>query len=444
MSSESRLPCFFDTLSNEILDCIFDFIPMNFVIRYGKKRWRLVMPQPLVLMHVSRRFRATLLHSERWLNFDFEFLGNLGGFQRKRDKWSDVYMKRYVALMSLLLDDPAVVACLSRKRDWVIPYLHGNKSDLSPIIVERIPNFRETARKLVAHFNAELLLTTVWPAVVELSVAVYAPLRADLTALSTSFPNVQYLRFDATRPWTGSLESFQHLVHLEVSAYVDADPSILAICDSLFPSQSAKSITYLSLGGHMASLITTPKFNLKFFHNLEHLELRGDAYACLSEVPTKLISLHLDGPTDVGQRPITFAHPCLSDLRSLRLRASKWDDGMKMLDMMEHIAKILKSLHHLILEYVVFDARRVGCLAELVQLKSLVFGCVIDKSEPEVLIPPVFEKHGLKPRIHIFRVSHWRWDSEKDSEYIPKSRFPDIIWHLPEGSKNVSIRRSYS
>jgi hypothetical protein len=448
MPPESHLPCYLDTLSNELLDRIFDFIPMKFAILYGKtRRSRRLMSQPLVLMHVSRRFRAALLHSERWLDFDFEFFSNIGGPLRKLET-SVEYRKRYISLISLLLDDPAVVACLSRKRDWVIPCVYGSKIDLAQIIVKRIPNLHAFTRKLGVHFDAKLLLTTVWPAVVELTITIYAGLRADLTALSAAFPNLQYLQVRASSPWTGSLDSFQHLVHLDACVFVEAAPSILGLCDTLFPSQSAKSITHLALGGQSASLNAHPKFSLKSFTNLEHLELRGDTYRCLSDVSTKLISLHLDGPSDVNRQPISFAHPCLSNLHSLRLRLSNGDYEVKMWDMLESMSENLRGLHHLILEHFVFDAHRVGCLAKLVELKSLAFGWRswvqhgIGKSEPAAMIPPVFKKHDPKPRIHIF--PQGRWDSEKVNESIlPKSRFPDIYWNLPDESMNVVISRSY-
>jgi len=454
-------PCYIAVLSNEVLDRVFDFIPMDLVIRYNESDYPLLMPQPLALMHVSRRFRTVLLHSQRWLEFDFGFFHNLGGRRRHQDSRGEYY-RRYVALFNLLLDDPYLVKRLEAKTDWVLPCEHYLNLNLLPIIATRISNFRKTARKLGVCFDPELLLTCVWSGVVELVIEIPSPFIADLTTLANAFPNVQYLRLRAQRPWTGSLDSFPHLVHLvipEFPTYHD----LWSIPDSLLPVRSAKSITYLSLGPdnttqyHSSKFNLTylslgldnttqyhsSKFNLKPFVNLRHLKLYGVHYPCLSHISSELISLNIDQrngiPSDPSACSISFTHPCLSNLRSLTLRQADPIDYRGTSDMLESLTEHLRGLHHLTLLCFIFVPHRVDCLARLVQLQSFTFGYwswvrYQDYKDPEVVFSNVFSELNPKPRIRVFyqeNPTHFS-DLKYGTPFTPKPRLPDLDWNTEQ------------
>jgi hypothetical protein len=164
-----------------------------------------------------------------------------------------------------------------KKTDWVLPYEYSLNLNLTPIIAERFPNLRKTAQKLGIHFNPEILLTSIWPAVVQPAIEIHSPLVADMTTLANAFPNVNYLQLISGTPWTGSLDSFEHLVHLEILKIPNPhDSSIPTSCsDSLLLSHSAKSIAYLALGGDAKTVEGFSWFHLKHFDNLQDLQLHG-------------------------------------------------------------------------------------------------------------------------------------------------------------------------
>jgi len=449
-------PCYIDALSNELRDRVFDFIPMDLVIGYHESGYPLLMPQPLALMHVSRRFRTVFLHSQKWLEFDFEFFRNLGGRRRHQDSWSNYY-RRYVALFNLLLDDPCLVKRLEAKTDWVLPCEPQLNLHLLPIIATRIPDFRKTARKLGVSFVPQILLTCVWSGVVELAIEIHNTSVADLTTLATAFPNVQYLRLTAHRRWTGSLDSFPHLVHLDIPEF-PANDDPWGIPDSLLPVRSAKSITYLAIGPDKTTYYHSSKFNLKLFVNLRHLKLYGVHYSCLSQISSELVSLNLDqrngNPSDPSACSISFTHPCLSNLRSLTLRQADPTDYRGTSDMLESLTEHLRGLHHLTLLNFIFDPHHVDCLARLVQLQSFTFGYwswvpfkevllpynrgvslpYQVRMDPEVVFSNVFSELDPKPRIKVFyqeNPTHFS-DLTYGTPFTPKPRLPDLEWNSDE------------
>jgi hypothetical protein len=419
MSSESPLPCYIDHLSTEVLDLIFMLIPMYRRVPSPPSPDPPSLPQAIALMHVSRRFRRAMLHSTHWLAFESTFLKSLSGTANSRGMLLKQRTDRQRGLLDALLDDPAVVQCLSRKTDWVLPYAPR----ITEVFAERIPNFFGNAKKIVAsHLPMEFLLAGLWHNVVELKIE---PREIDLTTIALAFPNVGYLHLKLYNHVVGSIHTLQRLVHLELSP--NGNPHITGT-RSLFPLGSAKSLTYLEFPSLIPGAFhDLNEFDISSLTNLRHLRIPDSSLSTIlvPRVSSNLLSLVVE--LEDGQN-FSFAHPCLSSLQSLSITiipaafaCKNGFTGMnnRSMELLESLTGLLPSLQDLVLLQYGFVSDRVGCLARLRQLKSLVYGqehpiASISGDDPEVVLERVFG-HKPKPKITFFRNS---------LKLRPKPRFP--------------------
>jgi F-box domain len=116
LTTSSPAPCPFDNISNEILDVIFDLLPLKEFIEYyvsGKKRR---MNQIIVLMNVSRRFRRSIRLSRFWHLRVFQFETLIANYDVSADlSITPTESYRIGQLCIVLLEDPFFASCLEAK-----------------------------------------------------------------------------------------------------------------------------------------------------------------------------------------------------------------------------------------------------------------------------------------------------------------------------------------
>jgi hypothetical protein len=190
---------------------------------------------------------------------------------------------------------------------------------------------------------------------------------------------------------------------------------------SIFPLGSAKSLTYLEFGSEPFIAFDIDDFDISSLTNLRHLKFWNPSlqYLFLPRVTSKLVSLVV--AVEDGQK-FSFTHPCLSSLQSLTITIIPTRDQYRDvvnrenrdMELLESLSSLLPTLQDLVLLFYAFVASRVGCLARLRRLESLVYELrhpvrIIADEDPEAVLSKIFD-HNPKPKI-IFK-------------YRPKPRFP--------------------
>lgn len=410
----------------------------------------------LTLMHVSRTFRQVMLQSRFWLDFGWD----LQSFIRKTcydENGRTIFDCRHGRLLHALLDDRNFVECLARKTDWALV----SQPEIVFAITGRIPNFDTTVRNLwLAGEHAPLYLSRMKSCrenVTEFGISPYdiSPRTGGIyvTQIADFFPNLTHLHVALPVGSHGSLQSLNHLIHLElttvngdIEGYNEDDLS-----PEFLPIASAQTLTTLEVYGY--TFINANEFILTPFQNLRHLRLPKSCTpnhnVLLSKVSAKLISLDVDLKIfleDTFRPPIEFDHICLSTLERLtitvfptQLLEKKGGHlvATRSMDLVEAVTDAnLRNLTELGLEGCGIDISRVGCLSKLEKLNSLAWAPehkshIIGQEDAVVAaLQRAFESRVVKPKI---RFAREREGSRID--FRPDSRWP---WYVGLGPSEIN------
>jgi hypothetical protein len=345
-AAETRYkPCSIADLPNEVLDHILSFVPKDTVvlcnlreltqrrvpwIRFNRHRRKVA--QVMVLLQVSRRFRAATLQSKFWLEFGFDFRKLV--VAPEPTEWGHEPKHPVNKIIPILFQDDDFIRCLALKTEWAFP--PGCKEVLLGIC-KHIPSFAQTARKLwiCGYSTIGLVLNRLGevegsPNPVFCNVTDLGILDiqlSHLTRIAEVFPNIQHLFIalflGTTTTPPGSLEALRNLETFElmIENYSERDIPVDLCLDQL-PIASASTLTTLRIYGLGSDI--DPDFLLTPFVHLQYLKFtdgfRDGFERVLASVFSKLISLELQiHSDDPWQQPISFTHPCLSKLEILTL-----------------------------------------------------------------------------------------------------------------------------
>jgi hypothetical protein len=156
---------------------------------------------------------------------------------------------------------------------------------------------------------------------------------------------------------------------------------------------------------------------LRPFKNLRHLRLPGPVSfnhdEILSRISSKLVSLDvLVGLRGKYPPPISFDHPCLSNLQSLTVTPAPFHDFVmshgsfdetvvaRSIDLVEAVTTSLPDLGELVLEDTGLDIDRIQCLGKLRKLKSLIWvlssGLICGEEDPECVLAKYLNLGGCE------------------------------------------------
>jgi len=389
--AHAPLGCYICNISNEVLDLIFSFIPIDVVVSCDGNN----VPPIIVLLHVSRQFRNAILQSKHWLSFKFDFRKLVCPPDGSENLVPEPEAPHPVnALIKTLFGDDAFVESLQRKTDWAFP---SSCPELVLSVTDRLQSFSTTVRKLwlCGQFHFTLDRLPLYPNVDELGVLDDLPSklppstnRINLTRVGETFSNVLHLYLAIPLTSTDSISSLANLLSFELLVVNECDYELLGTLQPRFlPLESASTLATLRIYGY--GLRIAPGFTLAPFTALQHLKFTegfGRFDDVLRTVHTKLVSfeaqVYTDADTEYTHRrgAWSFVHPCFTDLRSIVIEAvcMKKETSVyfldymdRCMDLLDELTVALPQLQFVTMEHAALDVARLGCLSRFRDLRSL-------------------------------------------------------------------------
>jgi hypothetical protein len=465
--------CGISTVPYEVLDRILSFIEMDKLVFLGMRGSRTTplleewnVPQVMVLLHVSRQFRAATLQSQFWLDFGFDVRRLVDAPNWKIDQYRVESEHPVNQLLPVLFNDDNLVRRFTTKTEWAFPpkcpeFVQG--------IIQRIPSFPQTAQKLWLSGDStyHLILNRPpegFPNVRELGVL--HTIGKHLPRIAEACPNVEHL-FLALFLWTrvveSSLESLHNLQTFEIKIeYLPERVLVERLCGDLLPRASASTLTTLKIYGLGSDI--APDFSLTPFVRLQHLTFtdgfKSGFDRVLASISSKLISFDLQiHSNNIWRQSISFAHPCLSNLETLTVEVIRkvrcLGYGYAHLErcgaLMDDITRTLTTVQTFTMDSAILRVPSYPFLVRLRQLKALTLireadmPLVPDQEVPlvpdqEVLLK-LFDDWPLRPRITVLtkgelgeegswkRKASWPLDSAYYSQ-LAGPRWPSHISEL--------------
>jgi hypothetical protein len=406
MTSGTRKPSAFDNVPNEVLNLIISSIPLveDFsYISYEKDGSSHQIHQILALMHVSRRFRFTMLQHSVWLDFKFEFevlavsthddyLDQLFPTMGYLDETSSRFPSRtnlparITKLLTLLFGDSNFTECLKRKTAWRFQSL-----EVLFAVLAHLPTFTKSARAVALELegtDAALSRLRECEHLIHLDIEAELEASLNLDWISRFLPSLKKLIIDFPSRWTGSLKGLEQLD--EYTAQIGSEIPLDGT--SFLPISSAKTLTRMDL-----SRCYLEHTSLKMFTSLKHLRAQhepvdADLAELIKDLPVRLSSLEtsvkIECPRalqiiglELNERWILWDCWCLGHLKKICLGlhcvtlATNDDDfpAYYIDNSMEVVTKVVNKLQ--LLEDVEiwggFDIEGVHVLGELQNLKRL-------------------------------------------------------------------------
>jgi hypothetical protein len=422
-------PSYISNLSNEVLDVILSFIPMDDIVSNDGQR----TSQITVLLHVSRRFRRAVLRSKHCLGFGFDFrtLQHEPTWTPDCDS-AEKPVHPVNDLIANLFGDDDFCHALEAKTEWAIPPFCP---ELLLGAATHVPSFSQNLRKFwqCGNFCFAVRSLTLCANVVELGILDDMDRRGhvDMTTIADIFPNVQHLYLALSTWSSGNILSLQRLSSFELLVVNDRDISSREPFKRgyFLPFGSASILTTLRLYGHTIGHHWDVSLNP--FTALQHLKISyhgsGGWNGLLASVSAKLVSLEIQVFTDAEltrnyndgrAEDLSLVHDCLSELQSIVIEAvliygdTNWTSHVqRCTDLLDTITRALPDVESITMEYAALDLEHIDCLKRLRNLKRLdwiletEYDCVGDPEQyegpAEDYIARMFEDRPVKPQIHV-------------------------------------------
>jgi hypothetical protein len=271
-----------EKVPNEVLEQILSFLPVYApeqgytlaAIEFVKTGQPTSLTRTMVLLQVSRQFRAVVQRLKFWYHFGFKFEDLVPWPRQVRHSldWKrghEIKSIRTARLFEALFADPHFASCLRYKSAWTFEY--GTTWEAA---LRSIPSFPQTIRQLRLYLDFGTVSLSELRSHSQLAdVTVISHIELDLTELR-HLPPIRRLALEFPPNCNGSLAWMRGLQELKLRQSDSYDDEGYSISYSdvrdnqLLPVMSADTLTRL----HISNCHDTPE-SLNAFPNLQHLHL---------------------------------------------------------------------------------------------------------------------------------------------------------------------------